>query len=164
MKKLLISIFFFLSLCLSIIIVSAEPIVENVIIEPTEPKVMDTITITATINSDEEIDEVIIRIKECDETLCMQTKSYEMDLEDGKYIITDELTYASATYFSYQFIITSNGNETETQLVNVTLKPVENGGTNGEDGESDNGIPIFVFIILIIVIIVAVTFIVLRKK
>jgi hypothetical protein len=164
MKKLFISIILILSLCFSSTVISAEPVIEDVIIDPIEPKVMDTITITATVTSDEEIDSITIRIKECDETLCMQTESYEMDLVDGKYIITDELTYAKATYFSYQFIITSNGNESETEFFNVTLQPDTSGETNGDNGESDSGIPIYIFIIIIAVIIIAIIIVVIRKK
>lgn len=164
MKKLLISIILILGLCFSSIIVGAEPVIEEVIIDPIEPKVKDTITITATITSDEEIDEITIRIKECDETLCMQTESYEMDLVDGIYTITDELTYASATYFSYQFIITSNGNESETDFFNVTLQQDTSGETNDNNGQDDSEIPIYIFIIIIAIIIIAIIIVVLRKK
>ena len=164
MNKLLVSIILILGLCLSSNVLSAEPVVEDIIIEPSKPKAMDTISITATITSEEEIDEVIIRIKECDETLCMQTEAYEMHFVDGKYTITDELTYASATYISYQFIITSSGNETETEFVNITLKPDTNGETNGNNDESNGEIPIYIFIVIIAIIVIAIIIVVIRKK
>ena len=139
--------------------------VEDVTIDPVEPKVLDTVTITATITSDEEIDEVTLRIKECDESMCMQTESYEMDLDDGKYTVTDDLTFAGATYFGYQFVITIDGNETETEFVNVTLQPADNGGTNGGnggDGDGDNGIPGFELIPLFVATLIVIFY--LRRK
>jgi hypothetical protein len=142
----------------------AEPVVEDVTITPAEPEVKDTVTITATITSEDEIDEVTLRIKECDENMCMQTESYQMEFEDDKYTYTDELTYAKATYFGYQFVITSNGTETETEFTNVTLKPAENGETNGGNGGNGdgNGIPGFELVPLLIAIIIGV--LLLRRK
>ena len=163
MKRILTATIVILSLCVSSAIVIAEPVVEDVTISPEEPKVKDTVTITATITSEEDIDEVTLRIKECDENMCMQTESYQMELEDGKYTYTDELTYAAATYFGYQFIIISNGNETETEFVNVTLKPADNGGTNGGNGgNGDGGIPGFELVPLLVAIIIGV--LLMRRK
>jgi hypothetical protein len=163
MKRILTATIVILSLCVSSAIVIAEPVVEDVTISPEEPKVKDTVTITATITSDEDIEEVTLRIKECDENMCMQTKSYPMEFEDGKYTYTDELTYAAATYFGYQFIILSNGNETETEFVNVTLKPADNGETNGGNGgNGDGGIPGFELVPPLVAIIIGV--LLLRRK
>ena len=163
MKRILTATIVILSLCVSSAIVIAEPVVEDVTISPEEPKVKDTVTITATITSEEDIDEVTLRIKECDENMCMPTESYQMEFEDGKYTYTDELTYAAATYFGYQFIIISNGNETETEFVNVTLKPADNGGTNGGNGgNGDGGIPGFELVPLLVAIIIGV--LLLRRK
>ena len=163
MKRILTATIVILSLCVSSAIVIAEPVVEDVTISPEEPKVKDTVTITATITSEEDIDEVTLKIKECDENMCMQTESYQMEFEDGKYTYTDELTYAAATYFGYQFIIISNGNETETEFVNVTLKPADNGGTNGGNGgNGDGGIPGFELVPLLVAIIIGV--LLLRRK
>ncbi|KYK30279.1 MAG: hypothetical protein AYK22_04030 [Thermoplasmatales archaeon SG8-52-3] len=164
MKKILTATIVLLGLCLASAVVSAEPVVEDVTIVPAQPKVLDTITVTATITSDEEIDEVTFRIKECDETLCMQTESHEMDLVDGEYTVTDELTFEGATYFGYQFIITSNGNETETDFVNVTLQPADNGGTNGGNGGNgdDGGLPGFELIPLFVATLIVIFY--LRRK
>lgn len=163
MKKILTATIIILSLCLSSAISVAEPVVEDVTISPVEPEVKDTVTITATITSEDEIDEVTLRIKECDENMCMPTESYQMELEDGKYTYTDELTYAKATYFGYQFIITCNGTETETEFTNVTLQPAENGETNGGNGgNGDGGIPGFELVPLLIAILIGV--LLLRRK
>ncbi len=165
MKRILTATIVLLGLCISSAIVSAEPVVEDVTIDPAEPKVLDTVTITATITSDDEIDEVTLRIKECDESMCMQTVSYQMDLDNGNYTVTDDLTFAGATYFGYQFVITIDGNETETEFVNVTLKPADNGGTNGGNGgngDSDNGIPGFELIPLFVATLIIIFY--LRRK
>jgi hypothetical protein len=156
MKRILTATIVLISLCISGSIVIAEPVVEEVTIDPEEPKVLDTVTITATITSEDVIDEVIIRIKECDKNMCMPTQSYQMNLVNGKYTLTHDLTYAAATYFGYQFIITSNGNETETEFENVTLKPAENGGANGGNGGGDGGLPGFELVPLLIAILIGV--------
>ena len=165
MKRILTATIVILSLCVSSAIVIAEPVVEDVTISPEEPKVKDTVTITATITSEEDIDKVTLRIKECDENMCMLTESFQMEFEDGKYTYMDELTYAAATYFGYQFIIISNGNETETEFVNVTLKPADNGGTNGGNGgngDGDGGIPGFELVPLLVAILIGV--LLMRRK
>ena len=164
MRKILTATIVLLGLCISSAIVSAEPVVEDVTIDPAEPEVLDTVTITATITSDEDIDEVIIRIKECDENMCMPTESFEMDLENGKYTLTHDLSYTKATYFGYQFIITTNGNETETEFVNVTIKPEENGGNggNGGDGNGNGGIPGFELVPLFVATLIIIFY--LRRK
>jgi len=166
MKRILTATIVILSLCVSSAIVIAEPVVENVTITPEEPEVKDTVTITATITSDDEIEEVTLKIKECDENMCMPTETYQMELEDGNiYSYTDELTYAAATYFGYKLIITSNGNITETEFTNVTLTPAANGGTNGGNGgngDGDGGIPGFELVPLLIAILIGV--LLLRRK
>jgi len=146
MKKILTATIVLLGLCISSAIVYAEPVVEDVTIEPAEPEVLGTVTITATITSEDEITEVTMKIHECDPTMCMPTETYEMDYVNGEYTATHDLSYNKATYFGYSFIITSNGNETETDFENVTLKPAENGGDNGGnggDGDGNGGIPGF---------------------
>jgi len=172
MKKILTATIVLIGLCMSSVIISAEPVVEDVTIDPEEPKAMDTITITVTIDSTEEIEEVTLRIKECDESMCMPTQSYPMEFENGKYTVTDELTYTAATYFGYQLIITSNGNVTyypnsddSKEFQNVTLKPADNGGTNGGnggDGNGDNGLPGFELVPLFVATLIIIFY--LRRK
>jgi hypothetical protein len=165
MKKILVVSILVLVLSMFSVNIIAEPVVEEVTIDPSEPKALDTITITAKITSDETIDEVEFRIKECDENMCMVTESYEMVFVNGNYVVTDELTYSEATYFSYQFIITSNETETEIEFEDVNLKPAEQGGSIDENGNGDNEIPVFVYVLIIVVIIVVVViFAIFRKK
>ena len=165
MKKILTAIIVLIGLCISSAIVNAEPTVEDITIDPAEPKVLDTVTITATINSSEAIDEVTIKIKECDDTMCMPTETYQMDLDAGMYTITHDLSYTKATYFGYKLIITVNGTETETEFTNVTLEPADNGGTNGGNGgngDGDNGIPGFELIPLFVSTLIVIFY--LRRK
>jgi hypothetical protein len=159
MKKILTATIVLLGLCLSGVIASAEAVVDDVTIEPSSPKALDTLTISATITSDDDIDEVIIKIKECDDNMCMPTETYQMELEGGKYTVTHEMSYQAATYFSYKLIITSGGNETETEFTNVTVAPAENGGNGGNGGNGNGGkddipgfelIPLFIATFIII--------------
>jgi hypothetical protein len=165
MKKLLTATIVLIGLCLSGAIVNAEAAVEDVTINPANPKALDTVTITATITSDDDIDEVLIRIKECDDNMCMPTEEFEMNLDNGMYSLTYDLTYSKATYFGYKFIITSNGNETETDFTNVTVNPSENGengGNGGNGGNGDNGLPGFELIPLFIATLIIIFY--LRRK
>lgn len=170
MKRILTATIIILSLCVSSAIAVAEPVVEDVTLSPEEPKVKDTVTITADITSDEVIDEVTLRIKECDNQMCMPTESYQMDLEDGKYTVTDDLTYAKATYFEYQIIITIGENETyypdasdDKEFVHIELQPADDGGTDGGNGgDGDGGIPGFELVPLLVAIIIGV--LLLRRK
>jgi len=162
MKKILTATIVLLGLCLSGAVVNAEVDVEDVTVDPANPDALDTVTITATITSDEDIDEVLIRIKECDNNMCMPTEEFEMTLDNGEYTLTYDLTYDKATYFGYKFIITSNGNETETDFTNVTVNPASNGGNGGNGGDDGNGIPGFELIPLFIATLIIIFY--MRRK
>lgn len=161
MKRILTATIVILGLCVSSVSVIAEPVVEDVTIDPEEPEPLDTVTITATITSEDDIEEVTLKIKECKADLCWTPVTYDMILDNGNYTATHELEYAAATYFGYSFIITSNGNITETEFVNVTLKlDSGNGDTNG--GDEDGGIPGFELVPLLVAILIGV--LLLRRK
>jgi hypothetical protein len=163
MKKLLTATIVLLGLCLSGAIVHAEAVVEDVTIDPANPDALDTITITATITSDEDIDEVLIKIKECDDNMCMPTEEFEMNLENGMYTLTHDLAYTKATYFEYMFVITSGGNETETNFTHIEVNPAENGGNGGDsNGNGDDGIPGFELIPLFIATLIIIFY--MRRK
>ena len=119
MKKLLTATIVLLGLCLSGAAINAEVDVENVTVEPANPDALDTITITATITSDDDIDEVIVKIKECDDNMCMPTEDFEMTFANGKYTLVHDLTYNKATYFEYNIVTTVNGTENETGFTKV---------------------------------------------
>ncbi len=162
MKKILTATIVLLGLCLSSAIVNAEVDVENVTVDPANPDALGTVTITATITSDDVIDDVIIRIKECDDNMCLPTENFDMTLENGKYTITHELTYDKATYFSYNIVTTINGTESETGFTNVTVTPVSDGGNGGNGGDGGNGIPGFELIPLFIATLIVIFY--LRRK
>ena len=163
MKKILTATIVLIGLCLSSAIVNAEAEVQNVTIDPANPDALDTVTITATITSDEDIDDVKIRIKECDDNMCMPTETFDMSHDSGdEYTLTYDLTYDKATYFGYAFIITSNGNETETDFTNVTVTPASNGGNGDDGGDGGNGIPGFELIPLFIATLIVIFY--LRRK
>ena len=162
MKRILTATIVLLSLCLSSAVVNAEVDVGDVTIDPETPDALDTITISATITSDDEIDDVKIRIKECDDTMCMPTETFDMTLEEDKYTLTLDLTYEKATYFEYNIVTTVNGTENETGFIKVLVTPISDGG-NGDDGDDGgNGIPGFELIPLFIATLIVIFY--LRRK
>jgi hypothetical protein len=162
MKKILTATIVLLSLCLSSAIVNAEVDVGDVTIDPASPDALDTITITATITSDDEIEDVKIRIKECDDNMCMPTETFDMTLEAGKYMLTHDLTYEKATYFEYNIVTTVNGTENETGFIKVLVTPISNGGNGDDGGDGGNGIPGFEIIPLFIATLIVIFY--LRRK
>ena len=167
MKKILIATILILGLCVSSASVMAEPVVDDSAIAPEEPERLDTITITATITSDETIDEVNMIIKECvggtDNDYCHLEDTQQMTLSgDNEYTCTYELQWPEVTYISYWFEITSNGELYKSDYTNVSLKvDSDNGDANG-GGDGGNGSPGFELIPLLIAVFIGV--ILLKRK
>jgi len=137
--------------------VIADPVVEEVIINPVEPTPLSTVTISATITSGDNIDKVCLIIQECKgETLCFLRVNRTMSLVDSNYQCEYKLQHEYATLFKYNFAILGDGEWFETEGTNVTLKlDSGNGGTNGgNNGGSSN--PGFEFIPLLIAIFVGI--------
>ncbi len=158
-KNILIVSIVFLGLCFSSSCVVAEPVVSDVEIDPAIPEPLSTVTITATITSDEDIETVNIVIKECIGTpeesgLCYTPETFEMTLAgDDTYTVDYDLHYSDAGYFGYHFEI--NGVEYGDGDTNVLLKASpSNGGDNG--GDDDNGSPGFELVIVVIAIFIGV--------
>ena len=165
MRNILVVSVVFVGLCLSGSGVLAEPVVSNVSVSPTEPEPLSKITITATITSDEEIEEVNLVIKECRATpeesgLCYTPETYEMTAAgDDTYTVDYDLHYSDAGYFGYHFEI--NGVEYGDGDTNVVLKAGSSNGGNG-GGDDDNGSPGFELISLLIAVAIGV--ILLKRK
>lgn len=161
MKKILIATMVFLSLCITSVSAIAAPTV-NVVIEPEEPTRKSTVTITATITSEDEIDAVWLQIKECSQSYCHQGENLTMNLVNGKYQYEYALKWSDAVYFNYSFIISSGEESFPTEETKVLLKlDSGNGDTNG-NGTSGNGSPGFELILLIIAVFIGV--ILLKRK
>jgi len=164
-KNILIVSIVFLGLCLSSNGVVAEFVVEDVDITPSQPEPLSTITITATITSDEVIGTVNLVIKECRGTpeesgLCYTPETYEMiPSGDDTYTVDYDLHYSDAGYFGYHFEV--DGVSSTEEDTNVVLKVKANNGGD-DDGDDDNGSPGFELISLLIAVAIGV--ILLKRK
>lgn len=165
-KKILVLSIVFIGLCISSSGVVADPVVEDVVIEPAEPERLSTITITATITSDEEIETVNLVIKECRGTpeesgLCYTPETYEMTaVGNDTYTVDYTLHYNDAGYFGYHFEI--DGVSIPDEDINVVLKVGASNGGGDDDGDGDNGSPGFELITLLAAITIGV--ILLKRK
>ena len=168
MKNMLVVWIVFLGLCVSSAVVVAESVVEDVIIDPAEPERLSTITITATITSDDEIDTVNLKIKECrglpeGGDLCYTEETHEMTASgDDVYTIDYDLHYDDSGYFGYYFEIISNGESFETEGVNELIKAGSSNGDNGGGDDDENGSPGFELIAVLMAIFIGV--ILLKRK
>jgi hypothetical protein len=145
-KKPLITIVLFLSLCLSTFSINADPTIE-IETNPAKPERLSTFTVIASITG-ENIISVKVTISECDDSACYVSQSnIPMDLiEDGKYEteITLTGTQESINHVQYVFIINDSG--TEYQLKDLKTNLNTDDGNN--DG-GDNGSPGFELIVIL---------------
>lgn len=165
-KTILIITVLLIGLFLSTANISAEP-VASISVVPEEPEPLDTLTFTATVTSDEDIDEINLIIKECKPTLCYKRTIVPMTLNEDTYQAEFELEYSDATYISYHLEITSTSTTYETEEVNLTLKiDSSNENGNGDDGGNDednnNGSPGFEIFAFIVAVFIA--FFLIRRK
>ena len=160
MKKILIVTIVILGLCVLNANIMAEPVVEEVTIDPAEPTPLSTITFNATITSEDEIDGVYLILQECkDVSLCFLRKNESMDLVDGIYQKTFQLEHEATTLIKYNLAIEIDGEWYETEITHVDLKLDSgngNGGTTNGGDDSGNGTPGFELIPLLIAIFVGV--------
>ena len=153
--KTLLIVIVILGLYMTSVSVIAEPVAE-VTFDPVEPTPVSTVTATATITSDDEIDEVWLTIQECNPTTCFRRENVSMTLSGNDYITEFTLEKSMATYFQYYLAILSDGTWYETDLKNVTLKvDADDGGTNGGNS-SGNSIPGFELVSLLIAIVIGI--------
>jgi len=152
-------LFFYLSLTT----VAAQPIVEELTIEPGEPTTLSTITFTAVITSEDDIGEVRLIIEECKVGLCYLSSNESMDMiEDNTYQTQFTLTHADATYVKYHLEVESGGEWFSYDIVETNLTAdTDNGLSNGENG--GNGTPGFEIVIFLLAISIGV-FIFKRKR
>ena len=83
--------------------IQAEPELKEIILNPENPVPKDAITFTATLESNDDIDEVRLILEECEEGLCY-IDSFNVSMEknnDGKYEVELTLKHQTATEVKY---------------------------------------------------------------
>ena len=130
-------------LLLTIPLSTADPIVSNITLDPTDPGPTETITFTATIENEEVPTNVYIIVQECNPDICYKDGYNEsMALIDtNQYQGQVSLGRDDATYIKYHVEILSNGVWYASDIIpfNLTIEENGNGDTNGENG--DDGTP-----------------------
>jgi hypothetical protein len=161
-KKIFVNMILLFMILLTIESVVAVPTAEIEVV-PAEPEQLDTVTFTATITGEEEVEEVILEVIECNiEDICYNPVDVTMEPVDNEYIAELTLTHDDATYIQYKCIITAEGETTETEFFKTDLAITsDNGDENGNDDNNGSpGFELLVFIISLFVVIVIIT----RKK
>ena len=153
-------VFIIIFLFLFSICSTADPVLENVTIDPKEPTVKSDVTVTASFDWSN-ITDVALYVEECSSELqtCFITHQTNMTQIDTEFSGTVTLTRDKTNYLTYYFDIVADG-ETY-RLINLTTWTVnlkldtDNDTQNGDgttDG-SDNGAPGFELLILFIAIV-----------
>jgi hypothetical protein len=146
----------------------ADPVLENVIIEPDEITVKSDVTVTASFDWDN-ITDVILYIEECSsiQQSCFITHSEKMStINNSEFTATIPLTIDKTTYITYYFDVVADGQTY--QLINLSSWTVnlnldnDNTNQNGDEATNDDGTPGFEILIFFIAIISAL--IIYRKR
>ncbi|UCF13062.1 MAG: hypothetical protein JSW06_02085 [Thermoplasmatales archaeon] len=135
--------------------VVADPVVENISIDPTNPAPLSTITITANIDG-ENITNVNLSVGECNKTagVCYVYHQITMtEKTEGQYTAELTLEKSKASYISFAFDITYDGEtkklEDDSWDVDLSIESGNGDTTNGGDGDSVPGFEIIYFLITI---------------
>jgi len=161
MKNIKIVIMMLLSFCLLSNFVTAETEIE-VDVQPAEPAPASSITITASITSEKNIDRVYIEMQECKEDLCFQKDNVSMTKTNNNYQKQYQLVMTEATYFKYSLAILFEDGSwfNQSEKTEITLKPSSNGTNGGNNGGNDS--PGFELILLFAAI--SLTIVLFRRK
>lgn len=156
-KKVLIMTFVVLGLYFSSANVVADPVVENISIDPTNPAPLSTIIVTANIYG-EDITNVNLSVGECNRSAGVCYVYHEIPMTEkteGQYTAEVILEKPKASYISFTFDITYDGEtkrlENDSWDVDLFIESGNGDTTNGGDG---NIIPGFEIIYLLIAIII----------
>lgn len=156
-KKVLIMTFVVLGLYFSSANVVADPVVENISIDPASPAPLSTITVTANIDG-EDITNVNLSVGECNKTagVCYIYHQIPMtEKTEGQYTAEVTLEKSKASYISFTFDITYDGEtkklENDSWDVDLSIESGNGDTTNGGDGNNVPGFEIIYFLIVIII-------------
>lgn len=164
-RNVLIASIVILGLCLMNTTVLAEPTVDSVSTEPTNPTHQAAITVTAAITG-EDITSVKILVGECDSRtgVCFIWSTHDMEQNgNGDWVATATLedTSGVSNYISYKFEIVDGGTQynltDESWEIDITIE-----SDNGDNGDDDNGSPGFEIIVFLAAI--AISVILLKRK
>jgi len=142
----------------------------NVTITPEEPEALSKVTINANITTDNIIQEVYLKIKECKEGFCYFLENESIEENNGLYSIDYQLAEADATYFTYWINVKTDEGWFQTDETDVYYKTTTNNNGNNDntdpdtkkENNEDKGIPGFEIIIFFVAIFI--TFMFLYKK
>jgi len=138
--------------------VSAEASFDEITLDPTEPEVLSTFTITAKITSGETIQEVKAIIQECKEGFCYSGEEVTLTkVSDGEYEGTATLTHEDADELKYHVEAKINDVWEESSSLEIDLSTAS--GNNNDDSKNTPGFEIVVFIAALFV-----SLILIRKK
>jgi hypothetical protein len=168
MKKILVAAIVVIGLYLTSASVLADPVVNEITLDPSVPAPLATVTFTANITG-EDITGVYINIKECKDDFCyLDSLNESMDLVDDLYQVDVELTKSDVNNIEYWLEIESGGvwYSFADDFVQLYLDVPED-GDNGDDGNGDTtdsddspGFELIVFFLGIAILI----FILRRKR
>lgn len=154
-KKVLIMTFVVLGLYFSSANVVADPVVENIITDPTSPAPLSTITVTANIDGGD-ITNVNLSVGECNRTVGVCYVYHEIPMTEkteGQYTAEVTLEKSKASYISFTFDITYDGEtkrlENDSWDVDLSIESGNGDTTNGGDGNSTPGFEIIYFLIAV---------------
>ena len=119
--------------------------VTNVIVDPATPAPLSTITFTATISGEIQIDAVNLFVQECNRTqgICFPNSQQNISME--RIIDTDDyecqvtLKFAAASYAQYHLWIQSNDTWYSTADTKVNLSIPQNNGSNNNHTNNNGG-------------------------
>ena len=143
MRKILIAAILVVSMYLSCTSVLADPVVNDITLDPSVPAPLATVTFMANI-SGEDITSVYINIKECKDDFCYidsLNESMELDEESGEYQATVTLTKSDVNNIEYWLEVESGGAwfDFSDDFVQLFLDVPEDGddGDDGTNGDTD---------------------------
>lgn len=168
--KTIVLILVFLSMCTMFSSVNAaEPVKDVTTVTPSEPEPLSTVTFTSNITSDDTIEEVYLKIHECNPSICWSIQNESMQFDGEFYTVDFVLQQSKATYFNYSLEIKTSDAWYKTEEKKVDLKieetPDDNNDdvSNGDTEDEDKGLPGFE-VLTFIVAAVFTTLIIFRKK
>jgi hypothetical protein len=132
----------------------AEPVINSITLDPTNPSPKSTITFTADITGDQ-LDEVYLILQECKEDLCFQRVNESMTKTGtNTFEVTMTLTKSSSTYIQYWIEINEDGDwyGSDSDLTKKNLS------TQQED--SSPGFELLVFLVSLVILL----FIIKKKR